>query len=687
MIPTLTLTRIRWLIRRLSRIYADEIPYRIVSILRSGAQSRGWFSASSIPSHIADARFGNPWVQIPMNDQTDIELIMQKADCLIFTGVGVFDSFVPFVNGVPDWNRDPKTGAEIPKTFGLHIDFRHIGGEIDIKYLWELNRHIWWVTLAQAYTVSGDLKYIKELARLIDSWVSECPYPLGSNWSSPVEHGIRLINWSIVWHLIGGAGAPIFTGAEGRELLDRWLASIYQHLCFISDNYSFYSSADNHLIGEAAGVFVAAHTWDLWQTGRALREQAKGILEEEILKQFSDDGVNLEQAICYHKFSLEFLLASLLCGMANDDDFSLAYKARMQSAAEFMASMMDCIGRVPAIGDSDDGRVFGFIGDGAGSPYESLLRVCSVLFDSYALAKKLEMLGILHFKAKLWLVAPERVSEPRCTRKKVPLLGECFEQGGYLVLGKALHTPAEFRIIMDVGPLGYNRIAGHGHADALSVLLAFKGDDFLIDPGTYCYNAAPELRHYFRGTAAHNTVMIDDADQSIYGGSFLWLSDVATVMHGFSDDGINVVVEASHDGYLRLDNPVRHFRKLTFNRQTLEVLVEDRFDCAKSHRCVLHWHFSPECEVREKDAKWLAVRESGMLGIQIEPSDFRVSIVSGKQMPPLGWVSRRFYERQPTQVLVAEGTINKSSLIRTRFSFSSSVSSWNGNVNECMAAI
>lgn len=636
-------------------------------MLRAEAQNRGWFDASQVPARVSDARYGNPWVQVPETDQADVELIVQAADRMLTEGIEVFDTLVSLSDGALNWNRDPRTGVSIPKSFGLNIDFRHIAGEIDIKYLWELNRHVWWVTLAQAYAVSGDAKYLAVLSRFLNSWLSECPYPLGPNWSSPVEHAIRLINWSIVWHLIGGAGSPIFMGLKGGELLDRWLASIYQHMCFASDNYSFYSSADNHLIGEAAGIFVATHTWDLWTKGRCMRVRAKGILEEEILKQFSADGVNLEQAVCYHKFSLEFLLASLLCGIANDDDFSPAYKIRMQSAIEFMASMMDCVGRMPSIGDSDDGKVFGFAGDGAKTPYESLLRIGSLLFDSPPLVQKSGMLGLLN-KTETWLVLPEFVSGRRHASMTSELL-QYFEQGGYIILGKALHTPAEFRITMDVGPLGYNRVAGHGHADALSVLLACRGDDYLIDPGTYCYNAAPEFRHYFRGTAAHNTVMIDEADQSLYGGSFLWLRDFTTTIQGFSDDGVTVMVEASHDGYMRLSDPVRHFRKVVFNRDRLEVLVEDRFNCAQPHRCTLHWHFSPECAVSRDGGRWVAVREGGTLGIEIESSDFKVNVVKGIEKPPLGWLSRKFYERQPTQVLVAAGVIEYSSIVRTRLFF------------------
>jgi hypothetical protein len=255
-----------------------------------------------------------------------------------------------------------------------------------------------------------------------------------------------------------------------------------------------------------------------------------------------------------------------------------------------------------------------------------------------------------------------------------PALSDSSKYKDYVVFGRDLHMPNELRMILNVGPLGYNKIAGHGHADALSLLLSSGGENFLIDPGTYCYNTEPEFRHYFRSTAAHNTVTIDGMDQSVYGGSFLWLRDVETTTHSFSDDGDTVIVEASHDGYIRLDDPLRHFRKIIFNRKTLDLLVEDRFYCETPHGCSVHWHFSPECEIKYDGVKYLAVRDAGILEVQIISSKFQVSTAQGKEMPLLGWVSPQFYERDSTLVLVAEGIVDKSSLIKTYFKFTPSIS-------------
>jgi hypothetical protein len=50
-----------------------------------------------------------------------------------------------------DWNRDPKTGTIAPLWFGKTLNYRDESVVGDIKYLWEPNRHLHFVTLAQAY--------------------------------------------------------------------------------------------------------------------------------------------------------------------------------------------------------------------------------------------------------------------------------------------------------------------------------------------------------------------------------------------------------------------------------------------------------------------------------------------------------------------------------------------------------
>jgi heparinase II/III-like protein len=641
-------------------MYWQEVPYRAWSVVRGIAQSKGAFDASAVPRQAADARWGNAWCARPEGSIAGAGHVRSAAQRLLDGQFEVFGHPVPMRDGVPDWNADPVTGTRIDTSFGLFIDFRHIEG-VDIKFLWEVNRHLWWVPLAQACALFDDRRCLDRLGHLLRSWLDACPYARGANWSSPVEHGIRLINWSIVWGLIGGDRSPLFEGAAGQRLLNDWLASIYQHMRFASDNYSKYSSADNHLIGEAAGVYVATQIWDRWDESRQMHREAKAILERETSLQFAADGVNLEQATCYHKFSLQFLLAAGLCGRVNGDDFSPAFWERVEAAITFLAAMMDAGGHVPPIGDSDDGEVWR-LGHGPGyNSYRSLVAIGAALFQRGDLQAKASSCSDEPDEQLPWLPGLQPTAPDESAMQS---LATRFKQGGYVILGKSLHTPEEFRVTFDCGPLGYNRIAGHGHADALAVQVSWDGVPMLVDPGTYCYNAAPAFRHFFRGTHAHNTLVVDDCDQSDYGASFLWLRDVTCTLLSAEDSTSDL--HASHDGYRRLKDPVTHHRRVTLHDDG-SLVIDDWIECTQPHRVELLWHAPVGATLtRESVAAWLLTVHDRSLRLTIEcPAPVEASVVEGRESPPQGWVSTRFYQRAPAPTLSARATLSPRETLRT----------------------
>ena len=90
-----------------------------------------------------------------------------------------------------------------------------------------------------------------------------------------------------------------------------------------------------------------------------------------------------------------------------------------------------------------------------------------------------------------------------------------FPDGGYFVQRSGWDAGDASFGIFDCGPLGDG---GHGHYDLLSVELFAGGRPLLVDPGRgFTYSEEPpNLRRWFRGTAAHNTVCVDGLDQTPY---------------------------------------------------------------------------------------------------------------------------------------------------------------------------
>src|SRR5690606_26109109 len=157
---------------------------------------------------------------------------------------------------------------------------------------------------------------------------------LGVNWCSSLEHAIRLVNWAFAWALLGGDTSILFQGEEGRQFRERWLGCIYRHCHFIAGHMSRHSSANNHLLGEATGLFVAATTWPMWDASRRWQLRARSELEREALAQNFEDGVNKEQAVWYHHAVADMMLISGLVARANGCDFGPAYWKRLEAMME-----------------------------------------------------------------------------------------------------------------------------------------------------------------------------------------------------------------------------------------------------------------------------------------------------------------------------------------------------------------
>jgi len=554
----------------------------------------------------------------------------------------------------PRWNRDPKTGIEAPLVFGKLLDYRDADLVGDIKYLWEPNRHLHLVTLAQAYALSGRRAYYDALAEQLDSWLIACPYGRGPNWSSALEASIRLANWAIAWQLV----QPI----QDAEFKARWLRSVYEHAHFVRHWFSAHSSANNHLIGEAAGLFIATVTWPHWREMREWRNAAKNILEREALAQNAPDGVNREHAVWYQHFVLDMLVLCLLAGKANGEWFSADYESRIEAMMDFIASIMDVGGNVPMFGDADDGYLVRLECDEAFSPYRSLIGLGALLFKRGDFKLKA---GRLDDKAR-WLLgrgaaADYEALEAEATR--LPLR-QSFPEGGFFVLGTDFETPREIRAVVDAGPLGYTSIAAHGHADALAFTLSVGGREFLIDPGTYAYHTQERWREYFRGTAAHNTVRIDGLDQSEQGGNFMWMKHARAGCGLWLSSADKDSFEGWHDGYQRLEDPVKHRRLIELDKRARRLIIEDALDMADEHDVELLFHCAEQCQIQAVEGGYLIERDGVQLRLAL-PVNGAAELHRGSVAPIFGWVSRAFDRREPTTTIVWRARLSGPALLRS----------------------
>ena len=653
--------RFRWHFNRLRCMTPSEVSHRIVRALAMRAERVGLRGSLRVPRPDL-APIPRHWIHA--GARVDAAPYLAAADRIAAGKLDVFALHDADLGSPLRWNRDPKTGVEAPLSFGKLLDYRNPRLVGDIKYLWEPNRHLHLVTLAQAHALSGNTWYFHVLRRHLESWFDSCPYRMGPNWTSALEAGIRLINWSVAWQLLGGARSPLFQSTEGARLRQRWLESVYQHAQFVSGHYSLHSSANNHLIGEAAGLFIAALTWPHWPCTREWLTAAKAILEREALLQVAPDGVNREQSVSYQQFVLDLLLLTLLAGKANGQWFSVAYESRIEVMLEYLASIMDAGGNVPMLGDADDALAVRFAESGEFSPYRSLLASGAILFGRSDFKLKA---GVLDDKTR-WLMGNQAdmlFDGQPTTEARLPVR-QAFSEGGYYILGCDFESSNEIRLIVDAGPLGYRTIAAHGHADALAFTLSVGGLEFLIDPGTYAYHTEAPWRQYFRGTSAHNTVCVDGQDQSQPGGKFMWLRKARAGCNQWSCTREKDLFEGWQDGYMRLADPVMHRRRIAIDKVARRVLIEDSLQMAGEHDIELFFHCSECCEP-ELAPDGFTLRQGGSsLRLKLPLVEgASAHVYHGSTAPILGWISRGFDQKLPAATIAWRARVKGNVVLRT----------------------
>jgi len=654
-----------WYLRRLRRMSGAEVAYRVARRVRKVSEH---FVSMDVPprdAYATDLRFLPPFVSLAP------DTLIEAADKLLAGRYTFFDLDEADLGEPPQWNRDPLTHHVADLRRAGTIDYRDERVVGNIKYLWEANRHLHLATLAQAHALTGDARYAIAVRAQLDSWIEQCPSGRGPNWVSALELGIRLINWSVTWQLLGGGRSRLFADDDGAAFRERWLKSIYEHARMIAGNLSRFSSANNHLIGEAAGVYVAATTWPLWQQMHDWGEECRGILETECHRQNAPDGGNREQAFGYQVFVLDFLLLAGLAARARGEDFSPVYWRRVECMIDFLASVTSVAGVLPLVGDSDDACVVRLSSDPGFSPQGSLIATGAVLFERPDLAAKA---GAVDGKTVtlLGIGATRTLARLRERGRAGYRPRQSFTESGYYLLGTAFEAPDEVRLLCDAGPLGYLSLAAHGHADALSFILGIGDREILVDPGTYAYHTMPEWRRYFRSTRAHNTVGIDDLDQSEQAGNFMWSHHArARCIEFTAGPGLQRFI-GEHDGYQRLVDPVIHRRQIDFDPSRQLIEVTDTLRCKSAHRATRAWHFAEDCEV---ESYGTGVRvTSGRVRVHLEPLEplDRVEIHRGGNPTQGGWISRSFGLKQRTTTVLWHSDITGVTVLQARIRYTRS---------------
>jgi hypothetical protein len=457
----------------------------------------------------------------------------------------------------------------------------------DIKFPWELGRCQHLVVLGQAFRLTGQERYAMEIFDELEDFGEANPTEMGVQWTCTMDVALRAANWAIALAMVRSCTAI------GE---DRWLQAyrqLFDHGAFIEHNLeNTYEVTSNHFLSNIVGLYFVADVFAELPAGVRWRASCRSWLEQEMRTQVLDDGADYESSVPYHRLVTELFLGAARLSAARGEPLSDDFRQRLHRMCGYLATILRPDGLMPQVGDADDGRLHILSQYGRWKPQDArhLLGAAAAFFDVPAWRTLAGDDG--QWEAGWWGF------EPRALRGAAEIdFGPVshFPKAGITVL----RTPRVYLLITN-GVVGTAGFGNHKHNDQLGLEYHLDGVPVFVDPGSYVYTSDPENRNRFRGTAWHNTLMVDDVEQNEIRPEWLFrMFEQAHPEH--------LLVEASeaslryqgrHSGYRRLADPIVHTRSFTLDRTTSSLRIVDVLEGQGRHRVRWHFHCAPGTAVR-----------------------------------------------------------------------------------------
>jgi uncharacterized heparinase superfamily protein len=367
---------------------------------------------------------------------------------------------------------------------------------------------------------------------LLDRWIADNPPGTGEAWE-PYPVSRRIVNW-IKWAVRGNTLPP--SCRESIAVQTRWLTKRLE-----------YHLLGNHLLANAKALFYAGSFFDGPEAERWCAH-ARRIIGEQLREQVLPDGGHFELSTMYHATVLEDLLDLVNVSQAYGRPPPADWLAAIARMRRWLSVMSHPDGEIAFFNDA----TFGV------APQREEL-------DEYA--ARLGLAAELDGKEAITVLA----------------------QSGYV---RAIAGGAY--LLCDCAAVGPDYLPGHAHADTLSFELSLFGQRVFVNSGISRYGEDVE-RERQRGTAAHNTVIVDGCDSTEVWSGFRVARRARARLRSFDAQPRSTSIHATHDGYSRLPGRNEHSRRWMLGHEFLRIedTVSGRFARAEA---LFHMH--PEIVAR-----------------------------------------------------------------------------------------
>ncbi|MCP4675120.1 MAG: hypothetical protein GY854_06365 [Deltaproteobacteria bacterium] len=548
--------------------------------------------------------------------------------------------------GVPiDWHRETKKGLgwseEVIRTrlrgVGRRLGLGHWSNTVgdydtagDIKVIWEVARFPQAYFLARAAVLSPKEaeRFAETFFKQVEDFIDANPLGYGVHWSSGQEVAFRILAW-----LFGAAVFQRLGFCERRyarsiaKAAGAAASHVERHI-----NYARRAVYNNHLLSEALLLFVVGHLFPRYPTANRWVSRGRDLLEEGVECQFYKDGGYIQLSHNYHRVALQDLLLATIFSRRFDGDIPKKWISALERSVGFLAAHQNATnGRLPNFG-SNDGSLPFILSTCDYSDFRPTLQAASLI----ATGERLYGEGPWDEEAA-WLNGAAALDRPR---RRITLESVSFKYTGFHVLRADEKTFATFRC----GTVR-DRFA---QIDMLHVDYWRRGENILVDGGSFLYNGPRDWHDHFVRTKSHNTVTIDNADQMVHHRKFKFIRWTQAGNLTMRSGPRWTICTGEHYGYKSLPCEAVHRRSVLLLKDGSLVVV-DRVFGEQEFDARLQWLVgSFATEHNEGDAVVrIGTKENDIvLAVMDENCRSRFgTLVRGRELPPRGWLSRYYGEK------------------------------------------
>ncbi len=455
------------------------------------------------------------------------------------------------------------------------------------------------------------------------SFLDNNPAYVGVHWVSAQEVALRLTSLAFAFQIF----ATSTHSAPAR--ISRLAESIVQHAMRIPPSLNYARAQNNnHLLTESMGLITAASVLPTHPLAEKWRLLGWRWFHKGLQTQIAADGSYNQHSANYHRLMLQTGLWVHRVAQALGLSFPKLSMNRLAAATKWLLRLLDPIsGHVPNLGPNDGAYIFPF----SVLPFHDFRPILQAAGEAF-LDEQVLPAGIWD-EMSLWLC--KRPQTPKLRKSQRTADASDKTKNGVL-------SPCVIKSSSD--SWAYLRSAQFtsrpGHADQLHLDLWWRGINLTLDPGTYLYNAPAPWDNPLTSTFVHNTVTIDQHEQMVRAGRFLYLdwAQAEVCSQEYAQNGWTSRVVARHNGYQRLG--IIHQR--TVEACSEEWRIEDQLLPMKGKRFTgpiqarLHW-LVPD---------WEWNLNTGETSVEL------------RLHSPLGWISTKISARNSAMGLISASDLS-----------------------------